>query len=225
MDLSPYSKGLDLEPSVDTAEVSTFGLSSKTYITGLKDAKVSLEGILDGAATGNDARLFTDLAALATAGLIGTSFPQGDALGNFGYAFKAYDVSMKVSTPVADVSQLTTSFQVTGGVERVVSEHAFAADAGIFTGTSIDNAASSATGGVGYIQADGGGAGATTETWKIQHSVDNVTWVDLVTFSALTDNVRSAERLTAAGTVNRYTRALSSAGTNGAKVQAAFGRT
>ena len=222
--LTPFSKGLDLEPSVDTAETTTFGLSSKTYITGLKDAKVSLEGILDGAAAGNDARLFTDLVAVATAGLVGTSFPQGDALGNFGYAFKAYDVGMNVSTPVADVSQLTTSFQVEGGAERVISHHAFGAEAGAVNSASIDNAASSATGGVGYLQADGGGS-SLTSIWKVQHSVDNVAWVDLITFATVTNATRTSERLTVAGTVNRYTRATGSGTTNGAKVQVSFGRT
>ena len=147
--LTGFSRGLDVEPSVDVADTTVFGLSSKTYITGLNDARVSLEGLLDGATTGNDIRLFADLVATAVAGLVGTSFPQDNTLGNIGYGFLAHEVSMKVTTPVADVSQLSASFQVTGGVERIKSQHALAAEVGAVNSASIDNAASSANGGVG----------------------------------------------------------------------------
>ena len=223
-DLTAFSRGLDVEPSVDVADTTVFGLSSKTYITGLKDARVSLEGLLDGAATGNDVRLFADLAATAIAGLVGTSFPQGDALGNVGYGFLAHEVSLKVTTPVADVSQLSASFQVTGGVDRIKSQHALAAEVGAVNSASIDNAASSADGGVGYLHADGGGS-SLTSVWKVQHSTDNSVWVDLITFATVTNATRTSERKTVTGTVNRYTRATNDATTNGAKVQVSFGRT
>lgn len=48
-------------------------------------------------------------------------------------------------------------------------------------------------------------AGFTGVVGKIQHSVDNSVWVDLITFTNVTTGPL-AERLTAAGTVNRYLR-------------------
>lgn len=222
-DLSPFSRGLDIDASVDSPETTVFGLASKTYLTGQKDAKVSLDGIMDGAATGNDPRLFADLAATAVAGLVATSFPQGDANPNAGYAFLAYDVGIKVSTPVADVASLTAQFQVTGGPERVLALHALINETGLVNSASIDNAASSANGGVGYLQADGGGAAGTT-VCKIQHSTDNSSFPDLITFATVTNNTRSAERQAIGGTINRYTRSQVGGTTQGAKIQLAFGR-
>ncbi len=65
-------------------------------------------------------------------------------------------------------------------------------------------AASTVGGGVGY-QAISAYAGLTGVVVKIQHSADNATWVDLITFANVT-GAPVAERLTVAGTVNRYTR-------------------
>jgi hypothetical protein len=68
-----------------------------------------------------------------------------------------------------------------------------------------DNGASTSAGAVGYLQVTAiSGTGATIDV-KVRHSADNVTYVDLMTFTqvVLADG-RKAERKTASGTVNRY---------------------
>lgn len=69
-------------------------------------------------------------------------------------------------------------------------------------GSPVDNAASSANGGVGYLQVVLS-TGFTNFVGKIRHSTDDITYTDLITF---TDNVSApfAERIAVAGTVNRY---------------------
>jgi len=70
--------------------------------------------------------------------------------------------------------------------------------------TSVDNAASSANGGAAYLQVEDLTLGGHTNlTVKIRHSVDNSTFADLLTMTAVT-TARTAERKTVAGTVNRY---------------------
>ena len=46
-DISAYCEEVSLSRSIETAETTTFGNDSKTYITGLTDATVSLSGKFD----------------------------------------------------------------------------------------------------------------------------------------------------------------------------------
>ena len=69
--------------------------------------------------------------------------------------------------------------------------------------SSIDNTASSAGGGAGYLQVfDLDLDGADGLAVKVRDSADNITFSDLVSFTALTDD--GAERVAAAGAVDRY---------------------
>lgn len=62
--------------------------------------------------------------------------------------------------------------------------------------------ASTVNGGVGY-QAVSAFSGFTGVVGKIRHSADDITYADLITFTNVT-TAPTAERLTVAGTVNRY---------------------
>lgn len=65
--------------------------------------------------------------------------------------------------------------------------------------------ASTQGGGSGYLQVSQLALGGFTNfIAKVRHSVDNATWVDLITFTAVTA-APAAERKTVAGAVNRYT--------------------
>jgi len=49
-DLSSYFNDATITRTVETAETTAFGASSKTYIVGLQDGTVSLSGMFDGSA-------------------------------------------------------------------------------------------------------------------------------------------------------------------------------
>jgi len=70
---------------------------------------------------------------------------------------------------------------------------------------SVDNGASSANGGVGYLHITALSAGDTI-TVLIEDSPDNAIWSTLITFT-LDGSALAAERLTVGGTVDRYVRA------------------
>ncbi|MGH3848414.1 MAG: hypothetical protein ACRDRT_01700, partial [Pseudonocardiaceae bacterium] len=80
--------------------------------------------------------------------------------------------------------------------------HPLSAETTSGNGTSIDNAAASTTGGVGHLHVSAATAGP--HVIKVQHSVDNSVWADLITFASVTGATQ--ERVAIAGTVNRYTR-------------------
>jgi hypothetical protein len=69
---------------------------------------------------------------------------------------------------------------------------------------SVDNGASSAAGGAGHLQVTALTLdGYTNVVVKVRHSADDVTYADLLTFTAVTA-APAAERKTVAGTVNRH---------------------
>lgn len=69
--------------------------------------------------------------------------------------------------------------------------------------TSVDNGASSSSGGSAVLQVIASSGG----TWvlKVQHSTDNAAWSDLITFSA-NGSAIATEFSSVTGTVNRYLR-------------------
>lgn len=67
---------------------------------------------------------------------------------------------------------------------------------------SVDNAASSANGGAGYLQVTAY-SGFDSVVYKIRHSADDSTYADLITFTTVTAGP-TAERKTVSGTVNRH---------------------
>ena len=70
--------------------------------------------------------------------------------------------------------------------------------------TPVDNGASSSNGGSGILQVSALSLGGYTNLQvKIRHSVDNITYADLVTFAVVTA-APGGQRIAVAGTVNRY---------------------
>jgi len=76
------------------------------------------------------------------------------------------------------------------------------------SGTGVDNGASSADGGSAYLHvtAHDRTAGDETATIKVQHSADDITYADLITFDAIASATPQAQRKAVTGTVNRWTR-------------------
>ena len=99
---------------MDQADTTVLNLSSKTYITGLKDGRFSIEGKYDPTP---DGVLFGILGGfLAARDFIFD--PQGVTTGTPHYIGACHLVSYKVTTPVADVGTFSASFQVSGDVTR-----------------------------------------------------------------------------------------------------------
>jgi hypothetical protein len=123
--------------------------------------------------------------------------------------------SYDVTSPVADVVSISAEIQADGGLFS-----GFALNGLTDTGTSasltgINTGGSSSGGGLFnlHVVANTRDGAATV---KVQHSADNVTWVDLVTFSGISASVKDGESITSTGTVNQYLRAAHSlAGSSG----------
>lgn len=112
-DISAYLDDISFPQPVETAETTTFGASSKTYIVGLKDSTVSLSGKWDSTLDGYVAPALGQSATL--------SFeygPAGSTGGNVKYSGEAIITSFDVSAPIGDVVTVSIELQVTGAVTR-----------------------------------------------------------------------------------------------------------
>jgi hypothetical protein len=210
-DLSSYFNEATISRSIDVAETTTYGVagSAKTYVVGQNDGTVSLSGLFDGVAGAVD----PVLAATITIDGVNpvTIAAPGLAIGNRVQMLDAQQTSYEVSSPVGDVVSVSAEMQSTGGLDTGVSLHALGAiSASETTSASVNNLAASALGGVGHLHVIANTRNGLT-TIKIQHSSDNATWSDLITFTDVAISTLNTQRSTSVSTnaVLQYTRVLS----------------
>ena len=109
--LSNVLTSVDFPETIETAETTAFGATSKSYIVGLRDASISVSGLWDATVDGY---------------IIGTepatrSFifgPAGTTSSNVKYTGECILTNYSVSAPVGDVVTFSLDLQVTGNVTR-----------------------------------------------------------------------------------------------------------
>lgn len=171
----------------------------------INQATLTLKGLFDDAANGVNA---------ACQGKGGTSqvlsYAIGSALGDPAYAAAGgFTSDYGVEPTLEKITRAGGAIMISGKVDAGIIVYPKTVKVAAWTGTAVDNAASSANGASATLQVDETLALGGYTNWivKVQHSADNSTWADLITFTALTTGPK-AERLTVAGTVNRYTRVV-----------------
>ncbi len=102
---------VDFPETIDTAETTAFGSTSKSYIVGLRDSTISVSGLWD--ATIDGYIIGTEPASRTF--IFG---PAGSTGGNVKYTGEAILTNYSVSNPVADVVTFSLDLQVTGNVTR-----------------------------------------------------------------------------------------------------------
>jgi len=207
-DFSTYFNDVSASTSVDTAETSAFGTSAKTYIVGHRDGTISLSGMFEGtASTGTDAFFATALGSSTKNKIIVA--PQGNSLAAGAIMLVADDTSYEVSSAIADVVQASAEFQSTDAVEHGKILSSGAAISATGNGTGVDNTTSSTNGGAGFLSVPVNTRNGTIGV-KVQHSADNSTFADLVSFTTVTSTQKTSERVEVASgtTINRYLRVV-----------------
>lgn len=110
-DVSSVINKANLKRSAETAETSALGSASKSYIAGLKDATISLDGMADATVSG-----YLD-------GILGSTttwefYPAGTTAGNVKYTGSAILTSLETGAEIGGVVSLAGELQVTGDVTR-----------------------------------------------------------------------------------------------------------
>lgn len=203
-DFSAYFNDMSASTTVDTAETSAFGTSAKTYIPGHKDGTVSLSGMFEGTAdTGTD-DFFSSVLGSSTKQQVIIA-PEGHANGTRAIALQADSTSYEASSPIGDVVQASVEFQSNEGVEHGVILSSGSAITATGNGTSVSNGAATTNGGVGFLSVPANDRNGAI-TVKIQQSADDSTFTDLITFTAVSTETPTFERVEVTGTVQQYLR-------------------
>ena len=147
--LSSYFNDVSVSRSVETAETTAFGDSSKTYIVGLQDGTLSLSGMFDGSANAIDDVLSGVLGT--EDGAVTTVFYGGTTTGNRCSIAKVEATSYDVSAPVGDVVAASAELQADGGIDQGIALTGLAAVSATGDGTSQNNTASTGNGGVASL--------------------------------------------------------------------------
>jgi hypothetical protein len=218
-DLTTYFNKASASESQALYDSSTFGSDYRQFLAGFSDGTITLEGFFDGEDGAVDEVLEGAIGAAAD-GLV-LLFPAGDAVGKRGRGALTIESAYATTAPVDGIVGITASLQSDQGLDPVLSLHALAAETSDDDGASVDNAAASTNGGAGYVM--GTDFDGTDITVKIQHSDDDSTYVDLITFTAI-DAANAYERMTVTGTVNEYLRASWAGTYTSATFVVAFGR-
>ncbi|MGE4164208.1 MAG: hypothetical protein AB7G23_21000 [Vicinamibacterales bacterium] len=208
-DVSMYLRSVSSPVSIEPTDTTTLVNNFKTYIPGMADATISVEGLWEGSAEGFQA-LMED--AIVDDGpsvwLVTHNRPAGSSC----YGLAADETSLALETPATElvtfnIEAQSRSFRENGVILKALGEETGAAVSVAHDyGRIVQN-------GAAYLQALAPPDGASPEeaTANVQHSVDGVTWVDLASF-VIPSTGKKAERVDIRTGINRYTRASWSAG-------------
>ena len=126
-DVSTYAKDVSFPAKMDTAETSTFGTSTKTYVQGLADRSITFSGSWEGIAAA-----LTDTSAAngvsfdqLMSGLIGAAFPIAYAYGPVGVvagSVKYYGSGIltdySVTGSIGSLVEFSAAIQISGAASR-----------------------------------------------------------------------------------------------------------
>lgn len=175
-DLTCFLNTFDLTQDIDLPEVSTFCDDTRRFINGMRNATGSLGGFIDDdAADGIDAILQATFNVPTSS--IWSDAPNGFAVGNLAYLFRALISSYSTSQPTDGVESFTADLQLDGDLTRGNSLHALAAEIVSGTSTSVDNVALSTNGGIAHLHVCAASGTTPTLDVEIQDSADDMTFV------------------------------------------------
>ena len=222
-DLSSYFNDVSVSLDNDVAETTAFGDTNKAFILGTRGGTLSMSGMWASDTDGSDEALVALLGNATTPIL--TVRQGAAAIGSRAIIAQANETSYAITNPVADVATISADFECTpnqvsnltfalaGGVQLTAG--ASIAHGSLGDLSSVDNAASSANGGAGTLHVPTNTVNGNT-TIKIQHSANNASWADLISFTVIGASTKTSELKAVSGTVNRYLRATAStAGSSG----------
>lgn len=176
-----------------------------------------MKGLFDGAANAVDQYLSTILGSATNS--VMTVLPEGPSIaGGSAKLVPGLESEYSVTAPVNDVVSISATVMSNGNIDNGRVLTANNAASGTVNVTAVDNGAATTNGGVAHLHVTANTRNGTCVV-KVQHSSDNTTFADLVTFTTVGTSTTTSERVVVATgtTVNRYVRAqITPAGSTGA---------
>jgi predicted secreted protein len=121
VELTTFIRDVSFPQSRDTAETSAMGTEAKTYVAGMSDATIDIEGMYDAAASGPDVTLAAAMAAGAAYAFIYRPNDATVSATNPEYTGSAICTAYDITGGIGDMVAFSASFQVTGAITRDVT--------------------------------------------------------------------------------------------------------
>jgi hypothetical protein len=188
-------------------EVTAATDSGARWVPGLMGGSLVLRGPQDSV----DQDLHAEIAAAVGVdnAFLATLCPYGTSIGQFSMSILGDLSEHTVDGQVSSAVGFSMTASADESVDMGFLVHGLTAETADGNGTSVDRGASSATtgGGVATLHLTAY-SGFTSVGVKIQHSTDNSSWSDLVSFASATDVVAERVFLATGTTINRYVRTV-----------------
>lgn len=226
-DIAPYLQEFNPEAEAESIDASVLAYSYRSKEGGFVTGRITASGVYDSDSVNLDT-MYDVMGAAFAAGTESVVTGSFEAITVGGAAVLMNAINIKHSIKVQLGLLITTAalMESNNAVNAGVWLANAQLNAGTNNGTSVDNAASSANGGLFHVHLHNGTA--TDCDFKVQHSTNNSVWVDLTgaTVNNLSATNASGSATVATGTtVNRYIRVVSTiTGGNTVLVSAAFAR-
>lgn len=210
--LTGFAKSAVVTATQEALDKTVFGLAAKAKVPGLKHATFSAETFFDDTSTTGSWDVLRGLYSGQAPGVPAPAtisfFPNGATVGAQAEMIYANTMKLDQKIVVSDLTMATIDTEAEqDAADAGASLHALSAEVGTVNGTAVDNGAATANGGVGTLHVTAIAGAAPSVVIKIQHSTDNSTWVDLITYAAATAANTSQRTEVAAGTtIRRYRR-------------------
>lgn len=210
---SGFLKEIENGVEIDMADTTTYGNEGHRWTPGLEGGQLAVGGFLDTATTAGSQHVTAGDALGASGASVITSAPNGLAAGEVVTTIEAREQNYAISTPIGEAVQFQAGWTAEGQVDHGRSLHDVIASENATgsaqNGTAVDNTTSSAGGASASLHVIAN-TSSTARTIKVQHSVDNSVWVDLITFTNVGVGATTSQKSSVAGTVNRYLRSTHS---------------
>lgn len=211
-DLSEFFQEVVAGAAADELDVTTFGSIYRKFIGGLAEGTMTLTGFFDTGTGSSDVVLFEALDD--TEAFAQTFFPEGHGTINKpAFVLKAVENRYETGASTGAAVPAAAAMAGSGGARwgRVLSTGAAVtptATPANFTGIDNPQDAATSKGASAHLHVLANTYDQST-TIKVQHSADDVTYADLMTFTAVAASTLTSERKEVAlGTnINRYLRA------------------
>jgi hypothetical protein len=203
--LTPFTRDVAPKSNSPLRDVTVLGDTGRKWFRGTGEDVASWSGLFDDGASGSD--VIMDGLRAATVSQVISIWSGDTVLGNQGYGSgDGWSVGPEITSRVGNMVEMSAEIQL-GLMDRLKSLGPLVSKTATFNGTSIDDAASSSSGGkwiyhIVTFSATGGNA-----RWQIvlQDSANNSTFATVASESVNITAVGAARRVFT-GTLRRYVR-------------------
>lgn len=211
-DISQFITKVSPVPSQDVADCTTLAEDHRSYTPVMKKGELNMDGLYRTKQIVGQT-LDDIFGVLPSTALIFSGFPEGRAPGKPAYLILSDVTRYNLDSVVGDLVKCQINIMAHHrAVERGVSLHDLIAETGTANGTSVDNLAATANGGVIVLHVTDIQGAAPSVAIKVQHSTNGTVWADLQALTTVVAATKERIEIAAGTTVNQFLRVVQTFG-------------